>query len=821
MAPPVNWSYFKALCIKRSTFIATDMPFPPLKFCCAVAVALIVMSGVVTYAQTSQPAASYIFPAGAQRGQSVDVRVGGLCLLKDPWFEISGAGVEAPRRSQTGDTIWFDGPMLTGAVSLKPDECPKDHQTLITVAEEADLGLRPWRVWTSQGATASRVFVIGELPEIIEHEIDGDPIPVNVKLPVTANGRIFPRTDLDIWTFSADAGETYTIELNAKSILSPLDARIALYADGKQLADEIGGGNEDPVIQFTAKVSGRHEVHVHDIGYGGNQSCVYRLTIRRGVHTSWVYPMGGRQGVAAEVEVGLHSHKSKDNAAKLSISLNPSDVGIVRQRLMINGHETEPVRLDVSNLPERLEVEPNDKPSEITPLATPVMLNGRIDHPGDVDLWPVAVLAGQRLELRLSAGRLGSSLLPLLDVVDADGATVAPTDGQPLKDNSASADVALTFDPIEDGIVWVRVKDRFESRGGLKFGYRLQVGTASPGFFLQLGADAITAVRGAETSLPIRVERFGGLSGPITVEVSGVPQGTELSDLVIPADKDEFSITFKPSETALIEGQRLQIHGTHTDDGVTTRRIATKRLAGIDELIDSVLYNVSVATPFKIKNRGPYWARVHAGTVYWHPFTVERNGHEGPITVVMADRQRRHLQGVQGLGEFHVPAGVTDFEFPFYLPPGMSADRLGRCLVMAIGEVIDEKGNRHQVVYADGEACQAPINPKAALLSLVVKQTSIFVQPNSTAEIQFNLQRDSRLTLPAKVEVIIPSHVNGVDADAVTLLPNDSKGILSLHIGSDPGPFNMPLTLRATIIENDDPVVAEGTIVIVAAASQE
>ena len=51
----------------------------------------------------------------------------------------------------------------------------------------------------------------------------------------------------------------------------------------------------------------------------------------------------------------------------------------------------------------------------------------------------------------------------------------------------------------------------------------------------------------------------------------------------------------------------------------------------------------------------------------------------------------------------------------------MSADRLGRCLVMAIGEIVDEKGDLHQVVFADGEACQAPINTKAALLSLVVK----------------------------------------------------------------------------------------------------
>ena len=34
-----------------------------------------------------------------------------------------------------------------------------------------------------------------------------------------------------------------------------------------------------------------------------------------------------------------------------------------------------------------------------------------------------------------------------------------------------------------------------------------------------------------------------------------------------------------------------------------------------------------------------------------------------------------------------IPPDVVDFEFPFFLPPDMSRDRLGRCLVMGIAEV--------------------------------------------------------------------------------------------------------------------------------------
>jgi len=777
------------------------------------------MSGAVVFAQTSEPAASYIFPAGGQRGQTVEVRVGGLCLLKDPWFEILDKGIEAPDRLQTGKTVWFDGPMLTGQPSLEPDEYPKDHQAVLTIAGDASVGAVPWRVWTSQGATTSRVFVVGDLPEVVEHEIDGDPIPVDINVPVTANGRIFPRTDLDVWAFEADAGETYTVELNAKSILSPLDARVAVYSDGKMLADDIGTENEDPVISFQATTNGRHELHVHDIGYGGSQSSVYRLTIRKGVRTDWVYPLGGRAEETTSFEVGVHTGEPDGRTSEAAVQL-PAVSGpdrIVRHAFAADRQTTELVPLAVSNLPEHLEMEPNNAPSDAEPLQQPVMLNGRIGQPGDVDVWPVAVSAGQRIELRLLANRLGSRLLPVLDVVTVDGTVVAPTEELPLRNGLPTSDQSLTFESPADQVCWVRIRERFPSRGGPDFGYRLQIGSAAPGFSLHLNTDAITAMRGKEASLPVRVERFGGLTGPITLDVAGLPPETQLSELVIPADSNEVSIKFQPSETAPIGAHRLQIRGTHTEDDRAISRVATRTLPQLTAQIDTVLFSVAMPTPFSLRNRGPYYARVHAGTVYRHPFSLVRNGYVGPVTVRIADRQRRHLQGAQGMGDFIVPVGVNDFEFPFYLPPGMSRDRLGRCLVMAIGEVVDENGNPHQVVFTDGEESQAPINTKAGRLSIVARESSILIRPNSDAEIEFTLQRDPRLLAAAKVELLVPEHIADITPAAVDLGAEDTQGVLRMHIGSDPGPFNMPLTLRATVLDSGDPVVGECSFDVVAA----
>ena len=41
------------------------------------------------------PTASYVFPAGGQRGQTVAVRVGGLNLYQSCGFEMLGPGVQA------------------------------------------------------------------------------------------------------------------------------------------------------------------------------------------------------------------------------------------------------------------------------------------------------------------------------------------------------------------------------------------------------------------------------------------------------------------------------------------------------------------------------------------------------------------------------------------------------------------------------------------------------------------------------------------------------------------------------------------------------
>src|SRR5262249_39069563 len=117
------------------------------------------------------PVASYIFPAGGQRGTKVAARVGGLFLHGGCGFELRGPGVQAPSRFQPTSTRWFEGPLLPLPDSQRAEDYPKDMAGTIGIDSDAPVGVRYWRLWTSQGATSSMPFVVGDLPEVVEEEI--------------------------------------------------------------------------------------------------------------------------------------------------------------------------------------------------------------------------------------------------------------------------------------------------------------------------------------------------------------------------------------------------------------------------------------------------------------------------------------------------------------------------------------------------------------------------------------------------------------------------------------------------------------------------
>jgi hypothetical protein len=756
------------------------------------------------------PVASYIFPAGGQGGTTVPVRVGGLNLHKGCGFEVLGPGVEASRRLRRTETLWFEGPLLPLPASQQAEDYPKDFRGEIRLAADAPLGLRPWRLWTAQGATPALKFMVGDLPEVVEDEIDGDPVPVEVRLPVTVNGRIFPRGDVDAWTITLKKGQTVTCVVHAARLGSPLDARLeVLDPQGRQLAENDGAQGPDPSVHFTAPADGKYQVRIQDAAARGGPAYVYRLTLTDRPHVDRVYPLGGQRGRKAMFELSGQGLPT----GPVEITLPATGSADYLRRLKVRDNLTNEFLLDLDDLPEYREAEPNDDPLKVKPVSVPAVLNGRIDAPGDVDCWAMAVRKGEVFEVELRAAQLGSPLDGVLAVLDASGKELQRADGAA----PGQADPALTFKAPADGTYVVRVQDRFRSRGGPRFAYRLRIAPPpAPDFRLRLMGDAVSLLRGGQGKFVVQAERLGGFTGPISLTLDGLPQGVTVKSALIPARQNAGAVLLVADAKAPIQAARITVRGSAEVGGAAVARTATLPAPRGVAPVDSVVLAVTLPTPFKIV--GEYDMRWAArGTVHQRHYKIERKGYDGPIEVSLADRQARHLQGVTG-PTITVPAGATAFSYPVYLPPWMETGRTCRVCVMGAAVIKDFDGSEHAVTFssvAQNEQLVAVIEP--GRLGVELGRESVAAEPGKAEALLVRVSRSKGLNGAAKVELILPRHVRGVTAEPVQIPADRDTGVLRIRFADGAlGPFNMPLVVRATVLEGGRPVIGEAKVELVA-----
>ncbi len=669
-------------------------------------------------ARGNEPVAMYIFPAGGQRGTSVEARVGGLFFHGEAAFQLDGSGIEAPQRIRQTETTWFEGPLIPLPASQRAEDYPKDHACTLDIAAEATTGVRYWRVGTSQGVTASMRFVVGDLPEVVEQEIDGQPIPTPVTLPVTINGRIFPREDVDSWSVEVAAGETVHCEVVSARLGYPLDSRLeVLDPSGQRLAENCGCFGADAFQRFTAPVAGTYQVRIHDINFDGLQHFVYRLSLTRGPHIDSVYPLGGRRGI--EVQLELHGHDLPRESIALLLPIDaPRDYA---SRLRLSGVDLTTPFLELDDLAEHLEAEPNNDPRLDHPLEVPAVFNGRIQTPGDADCWAFKSAKGQALALDLRASRLGSPLDGVLTVLDTAGKELARAD-----DLSADQmDAALSFTAPTEGVYLARVEERFATRGGPHFAYRLKIDQAPPGDFrLTLPSDALIVYRGSQATLKLAVERRGGFNDAIALEFEGLPEGVSVTTNTVPAKQNQAQIAFKAEATAKVAFSPVMIRGKAEIGGQQIVRHAALATPRGEPPLDRLHVAVGMPTPFKVVGK---YALMYAprGSVHRRHYTIDRGDYQGPLKISLADRQARHLQGVTG-PKITVPAGANEFEYPALLAPWLEIGRTSRSVVMALGEVTDEQGDKHVVSHSTpNQNEQIVILTDPGLLSVQPERTSV------------------------------------------------------------------------------------------------
>jgi len=420
----------------------------------------------------------------------------------------------------------------------------------ITIAPNAPPGDRELRLATLRGVSNPLVFQVGQLPEVSRKPMDTAPLQVlgkeelalrkrpadeveqRVTLPCTLNGQI-ASGELNRYRFPARKGQRLVITTQARSLVPYIADAVpgwfqpvlALYdASGKEVAyDDDYRFKPDPTILYRVPTDGDYALVIYDAIYRGREDFVYRITLGEVPFVTSIFPLGGRAG--ALPAIGMKGWNL--DAAELAPPGKDAEPGIYRltasrQRLVSN-----PLPFAVDALPETFEKEPNDTPARAQKVRLPVIINGRMDRPGDWDVFRFTGKANETIVAEVAARRLDSPLDSVLKLTDARGRLLAINDDHEdlaAGINTHPADSYLMAKLPADGTYYVLIGDT-ALHGGEEYGYRLRLSAPRPGFALRVVPSSVSLRSKGSAPLSVYVIRQDGFTGPIRLGLKNPPVG--------------------------------------------------------------------------------------------------------------------------------------------------------------------------------------------------------------------------------------------------------------------------------------------------------
>ena len=577
-------------------------------------------------AQQNVPHAGYVFPAGGRQGTSFRAEVGGQFLDGAARVLVSGGGIQvkvlahekplngmqlAALREKLQELRKKADPAslkelfevrekLTKAVRRPANPAISETVTLqVTLAPGAAAGPRELRLAATGGLTNPLMFCVGRLPEIIRVPARPEPparpaqaiaaIPVqarieppaDVTLPAVVNGRILPG-GVDRYKFYAHKGQKLVFVASARDLIPYLpdavpgwfQATLTLY-DLKR--HELAYTDDyrfhpDPVLYYEVEADGPYVLEIKDAVYRGREDFVYRIALGELPFITSVFPLGGKAG--ARTEVALEGW----NLPVSHMTAVPGDdlPGILRLSVSRDGHPSNLVPFALDVLPDLIEQEPNDQPEKACKVTLPVIVNGRIDRPGERDVFRIDGHSGEQVVAEVVARRLESPLDSVLELTDAAGHRLAFNDDHEDKGSGLvthHADSLIRATLPADGAYFLHLTDA-QQKGGPEYAYRLRLSAPRPDFALRAVPSSVTIRGNAAAPVTVYALRADGFTGPIRLSLKDAPAGVNLGGGVVPANQDQVKVTLTARPTVAEEPFALSLEGSATIEGAEITRPA-------------------------------------------------------------------------------------------------------------------------------------------------------------------------------------------------------------------------------------------------------
>ena len=514
-----------------------------------IRILLLVILISATSIQAQKMSVGYVYPAGAERGTTAEITVGGQNVNKATSVIVSGKGVKA----EIIKPIEEEQTSLKKKKSRKLDDqsSPQLADQLnirITIDKNAEPGLRDLRLQSPVGISNKLNFEVGQYPNILENKgsTPKNPNPVE-KLPAVLCGQILPG-ETDYFSFKAEKGITLVASVKARALVPFIADAVPGWfqsvislknSKGKEVAycDDFRY-NVDPTIILKVPENDTYTLSIQDAIYRGREDFTYRIELGEIPFVQSVYPAAGKVGKKTELTftgVNLKSNK---------LSFKPENEGY-------NTVKAIGLNAEISNsLPfwgvsKSTNLLMNDK-NKLQITDNQVIFD-TLNLKNRSKQYVYLTDANENVTFEVIARRIGSLLDGRLRLFDEFGKLLAEADD--LEDDMQGlmtfhADPQLTYTFKIPGRYYLQVEDVLDNRGGDYF-YVLEKKKVTLPFEVFVSPATLSVPRGGTSIFTVTINSKEKLNKPIELNLSGLPFGTKLSNLKLfsGSKKKEVSVT--------------------------------------------------------------------------------------------------------------------------------------------------------------------------------------------------------------------------------------------------------------------------------------
>ncbi len=537
----------------------------------AVVLLLLVICTASGSSQTSEipppaePEMVAVFPPGAAPGTKLEVEIRGRTLdgAYSVWTEDGSLKAEVtkieeiqPGKKDGGDAPEPKGALLQRAIAV------------IEVDQHAQIGTHRFRLVSPRGVSNSLTFQIFSVPVVADgssaHNTPAQAQPV--RLSAVVNGQIDKAGELNYYAFEARKGEKVKFDLDGSGDVLEVFEHEGSWFD----PDRIEKLEPEKTPPCGPSFSDCHSVPSWIYQFARRDS--YLARVKGDPESSYQLRMIEVEGPPAlpsqdaRRAVSANSGwRERDFTRKLSpdrlqvlwsrtLAAPPLDLEAAGGDFKATAGSEPSATMPNNSLSVVAEREPNETPDKALEISVPAMVEGSIDHPGDVDSFKFKVKPGEQLAFEVETPEVtGPYFNPLVRVLDAQGQEVMTNVYKRIP--VQSMEYWGTVEPKtihtfkEGGDYFFQVRDITLQHGEPGFRYRIlirpqipHVGEVQVAEVVQhaandtdILADRVSLVPGYSKKLTVTTEREEGFSGEIAVTLDNLPPGVE----VLPATELE------------------------------------------------------------------------------------------------------------------------------------------------------------------------------------------------------------------------------------------------------------------------------------------